>query len=47
MVSVMEADDYSGSCACHKFVGTNTIINGFQNGDQESCDTFDQLKPEC
>lgn len=45
MVRDIEADDYSDDCNCDKFIATNTILKGWQHGDQESCDTFDQLKP--
>jgi len=45
MVAQMETDDYSGACRCNKFIATNTVLNGWQRGDQESCDTMDQLKP--
>jgi len=45
MVGLMENDDFNGDCRCDKFIATKTILNGWQRGGQDSCDTFDKLKP--
>jgi len=46
MLSAIDMDDFIGACACYKFVVTNTIINGWQSGNKDSCDIIDKLKPE-